>query len=154
MMLTASRAEPPPETCGTNRPRVTPETDGLLRSTSRPNARTTTATSPVSVASSRRKPQTCMPRMMKAATPASTAASHSDRPNTRCRPSAAPTNSARSVAIATASACSHSSTLARRPNRSRHSSGRLRPVASPALEVRYCTRMAIRLAIMMTHASS
>ena len=37
---------------------------------------------------------------------------------------------------------------------SRHSSGRLRPVDSPAFEVRYWTRMAIRLAITMTHTSS
>jgi hypothetical protein len=72
----------------------------------------------------------------------------------RLIPTAAPVNSARSVAIATISACSQSITLARRPNRSRHSSGRLRPVHRPALVVRYCTRMAIRLAITMTRTSS
>ena len=75
-------------------------------------------------------------------------------PKMRFRPTAAPTNSARSVAIATTSACNHSIMFARRPNLSRHSSGRLRPVESPALEVRYWTRMAMRLAITMTHTSS
>ena len=92
--------------------------------------------------------------MRKATTAVTRPAGSSGTPNSRLMPTAAPTNSARSVAIAMTSACSHSSALARRPNRSRHSSGRLRPVASPALEVRYCTKTAIRLAITITHASS
>ncbi len=79
--------------------------------------------------------------------------SHIDRPNTRCRPSAAPTNSARSVAIATASACSHSSTTTRDGNWSRHTSGRLRPVAMPSLALIDWTSMAIRLAASTTHSS-
>ena len=52
-------------------------------------------------------------RMANAATPVRIAEIHSGRPNTSCRPSAAPTNSARSVAIATASACSHRNTTTR-----------------------------------------
>ena len=56
-----------------------------------------------------------------------------ESPKTRCSPSAAPTNSARSVAIAIASACSHSSTTTRNGSRSRQTSGRLRPVAMPSL---------------------
>ena len=74
-------------------------------------------------------------------------------PNTRFRASAAPTNSARSVAIATASACSHSSTTTRNENRSRQTSGRLRPVAMPSLALSDWISMAIRLAASTTQSS-
>jgi len=152
-MPTASSAEPPPENAGTNIPRATPAPEGLLRSTSSPKASTTIATSAVSVASSRRNPRTCMPRIVNAARPVITPHSHSDSPKTRFMPSAAPTNSARSVAIATASACSHSSTTTRGVNRSRHTSGRLRPVAMPSLALMAWTTMAVRLAASTTHSS-
>ena len=70
----------------------------------------------------------------------------------RLRPIAAPTNSARSVAIAISSAWTHRTRVTARGNRSRHSSGRSRPVATPTLADRYCTIMAIRLARATTQA--
>ena len=91
--------------------------------------------------------------MMNAATPVSTPETHMDSPKTMCRPRAAPTNSARSVAIATASACSHSSTTARNGSRSRQTSGRLRPVAMPSLALSDWMSMAIRLAASTTQSS-
>ena len=60
------------------------------------------------VASSGRKPNRCSPRMRNAAIAVRIAAGKSPIPNRRCMPSAAPRNSARSVAIAIASACSQS----------------------------------------------
>ncbi len=90
---------------------------------------------------------------MNAARPVRIPETHIDRPKTRCRPSAAPTNSARSVAIAIASACSQSSTTTRKGNRSRQTSGRLRPVAMPSLALIDWTSMAIRFAARTTQSS-
>ena len=59
-------------------------------------------------------------------------------PNSRLSAIAAPTNSARSVAMAIASACTHRPKVTGRGKCSRHSSGRLRPVAMPVLADRYC----------------
>ena len=91
--------------------------------------------------------------MVNAATPVSIPETHMDSPKTMCRPRAAPTNSARSVAIATASACSHSSTTTRNGSRSRQISGRLRPVAMPSLALSDWMSMAIRLAASTTQSS-
>ena len=55
--------------------------------------------------------------------------------------------------MATASACSHSSTTTRDGSRSRHTSGRLRPVAMPSLALIDWTSMAIRFAASTTHSS-
>ena len=66
---------------------------------------------------------------------------------------AAPTNSARSVAMATTSACIHSPKVTGRGIVSRHSSGRLRSEAIPIFAERYCTSMAITLAATITHTS-
>ena len=74
-------------------------------------------------------------------------------PNSRLSAIAAPTNSARSVAIAMISACTHRPQVTGRGSASRHSSGRLRPVATPTLADRYCTSIAIRFAAMITHTS-
>ena len=74
-------------------------------------------------------------------------------PNSRCSPIAAPTNSARSVAIATISACTQRPKFTVRGKLSRQSSGRLRPEASPALADRYCTTIAMRFAMTMTQRS-
>ena len=153
MIETASRTDWLPANCGTNMPCTTPAVDGWLLSRLRPNANTITATKPVIAASRRRNPQTCKPRMMNAATPVSSAETHMDSPKTMCRPRAAPTNSARSVAIATASACSHSSTTPRNGSRSRQTSGRLRPVAMPSLALSDWMSMAIRLAASTTQSS-
>ena len=71
----------------------------------------------------------------------------------RLSPSAAPTNSARSVAMAMSSACTHRPRDTARGRCSRHSSGRSRPVATPILADRYCTSMAIRLATTITQTS-
>ena len=72
-------------------------------------------------------------------------------PKRRFSPIAAPTNSARSVEIATISAWIHSQNVAARGKLSRQSSGRLRPVARPAFAERYCTSIAMRFAMTMTH---
>ena len=58
-----------------------------------------------------------------------------------------------SVDIAITSAWSHSARLAGRRKRSRHSSGRLRPVTIPSFAERYWTSIAIRLAASTTHSS-
>ena len=74
-------------------------------------------------------------------------------PNSRLSAIAAPTNSARSVAIAMISAWTHNPQVTGRGSASRASSGRLRPVATPTLADRYCTSIAIRFAAMITHTS-
>ena len=68
-------------------------------------------------------------------------------------PTAAPTNSARSVAIAISSACTHSPRETGRGRYSRHSSGRSFPVATPVFADRYWTSIAMRLATTMTQTS-
>ena len=66
---------------------------------------------------------------------------------------AAPTNSARSVAMAMSSAWTHRPQVTGRGKWSRHSSGRLRPVAMPILAERFWISIAIRLAASRTHSS-
>ena len=88
------------------------------------------------------------------ASPARTAQLHIGSPKTRCSPSAAPVNSARSVAIATASACSHRPTTNRRGSRSRQTSGSDSPVAMPSLADSVWTSIAIRLAVSTTQPSA
>ena len=66
---------------------------------------------------------------------------------------APPTISARSVAIATSSACAHSPRTTGRGYSRRQCSGSDRPVASPSLADRYCTNIAIRFARTMTQRS-
>ncbi len=91
--------------------------------------------------------------MPKATTAVISPASKSGMPKSRLSPSAAPTNSARSVAIATISAWTQSIRFQEVGNASRQSSGRLCPVAMPTFEVRYWTITAIRLAMTMTQTS-
>ena len=81
-------------------------------------------------------------------------AGNSGIPNSRFSPTAAPTNSATSVAMATSSACTHSPRETARGNRSRQISGRSRPLATPSLADSYCTSMATRLASTTTHTSA
>jgi hypothetical protein len=152
-METASSAAPPGSR-GVNTPPATAAAGGRASSSSRQNATTTTPTSAVIAASSRRKPPTSIVRTANAAIAASSAEIHSGSPKTRCSPSAAPVNSARSVAIATASACSQRKTTTRRSRRSRHTSGRERPVAMPSLADRVCTSIAIRFAPSTTQPSA
>ena len=92
----------------------------------------TTPTSATITASSRRKPCCWRARIAKAPAPAITPARNSGVPNRRLRPSAAPTTSATSVAIATSSAWTQRAREVRREKCSRQSSGRLRPVAIPS----------------------
>ena len=66
---------------------------------------------------------------------------------------AAPTNSARSVAMAMSSACTHSPQVTGLGKCSRHSSGRLRPVAMPTLADRFWISIAMRFAASRTHSS-
>ena len=66
---------------------------------------------------------------------------------------AAPTNSARSVAMAMSSAWIHSPQATGRGKCSRHSSARLRPVAMPIFADRFWISIAIRLALSRTHSS-
>ena len=55
--------------------------------------------------------------------------------------------------MATASACTQSTALIRRPNRARQSPGRFCPVASPVLELRYWMRIAMTSAMTITQTS-
>ena len=71
-------------------------------------------------------------------------------PKSRCSAIAAPTNSARSVAMATISACAQSPQRTGVGKCSRHSSARFLPVAMPILADRYWTSIAMRLAMTMT----
>ena len=80
-------------------------------------------------------------------------AANGGTPKSRLSAIAAPTNSARSVAIAIASACSQSPSVTGFLKCSRHSSGRLRPVAMPVFADRYWTSIAIRFAATITHTS-
>ena len=75
------------------------------------------------------------------------------RPKSRFSAMAAPTNSARSVAMAMTSACIHSAQVTGRGKCSRASSGRLWEVAMPVLADRYCTSIAMRFARTMTQTS-
>src|SRR5829696_9119149 len=97
------------------------------------------------------------PRCSSASTPNATTAVISPAgnigtPNSRCSPIAAPTNSARSVAIAMISACTHSPRDTGLRKCSRHSSGRSIPVAMPTFADRYCTSIAITFAATTTQA--
>ena len=69
-------------------------------------------------------------------------------------PSAAPTNSARSVAIATSSACTQRNHVTGRGNRSRATSARFCPVAIPSFAESDCTTIAIRFAMSTTQSSA
>ena len=152
-METASSAAPPGR-CGSSAPAATAPGGGFDASSSMPNASTTTPTSPVITASSRRNPCTSMASTANVATPASSAETPIDTPNSKCSPSAAPVNSARSVAIATASACSHRPTTNRRGSRARHTSGSDCPVAMPSLADSVWMSIANRFAVSTTQPSA
>jgi hypothetical protein len=77
----------------------------------------------------------------------------SGTPNSRFSATAPPTISARSVAMATASACTHSPQVTGFGSRSRHRVARSRPVASPSFAVRDWMSIAMRLAATMTQSS-
>ena len=74
-------------------------------------------------------------------------------PISRWKPIAAPRNSARSVAIAIASAWTQSKNDARRENCSRQTSGRFRPVAIPSFADSVWISIAIRFAATITQTS-
>ena len=80
-------------------------------------------------------------------------AANSGTPKSRLRAIAAPTNSARSVAMAISSAWIHNPSDARRGKCSRQSSGRFLPVAMPTFAERFWISIAIRLAATSTHSS-
>ena len=108
---------------------------------------------PVIASSNLRCPRVCSSRMAKAITAVIRPAANGGTPKSRLSAIAAPTNSARSVAIAIASACSQRPNVTGRLKCSRHSSGRFLPVAMPVLADRYWTSIAIRFAATMTHSS-
>ena len=90
--------------------------------------------------------------MAKAITPVMSPAVTIGTPNSRLRPSAAPTNSAMSVDMAMISACTHRPQVTGRGKRSRHTSGSVLSVTIPSLADRYWMIMAIRLAASTTHS--
>ncbi len=73
-------------------------------------------------------------------------------PKSRLSPIEAPTNSARSVAIAISSAWTHSPPDTIRGRTSWHSCGKSLPVATPTFADRYCTSIAIRFAATIAQA--
>ncbi len=82
-----------------------------------------------------------------------TAAGKRATPSSRWKPIAAPRNSARSVAIAIASAWIQSRIEVRREKRSRQTSGRLRPVAIPSFAESIWISIAIRFEATITQTS-
>lgn len=74
-------------------------------------------------------------------------------PKRRLKATAAPKNSAKSVAIATISATTHSAHVTGRRNCALIVSGRLRPVAIPSLAESAWISIAIRFDATMTHTS-
>src|ERR671934_55066 len=91
--------------------------------------------------------------MAKVTKPVRIAAGKRPMPSSRWKPRAAPRNSARSVAIAMTSACTHSPRDVRREKRSRQTSGRFRPVAMPSFAESIWISIAIRFDARITHAS-
>ncbi len=91
--------------------------------------------------------------MANEATPVISAAGKRGIPNKRWKPSAAPMNSARSVAIAISSAWTQRKNVVRRPKRSRQTSGRFMPVAMPSLALSVWISIAIRFETTTTQRS-
>ena len=85
--------------------------------------------------------------------PVRTPATKSGIPKRRLNPRAAPRNSARSVAMATASMISHMAQTAQRGNWSRQCSARFFPVAIPSLAERVWVSIAMRLLATITQSS-
>ena len=77
----------------------------------------------------------------------------SGMPNSRYRATAPPITSARSVAMATNSACTHMHPVHRSGQAFPAQLGRLRPVARPSFAVSVCTSIAIRFATTTTQTS-
>ena len=117
---------------------------GVTRSSSNAKATTITPTNTAITASRRRKPVAWSARIANAQQTAITAPHPSGIPNSRLSPSAAPSTSARSVAIAITSAWSQSPNVTLRGKLSRQTSARLRPVAIPSFAESVCTTIAIR----------
>ena len=139
---------------GTNTPRATPDPETGERRTSIANPPTIAPTSAVITASPR-----LQPRSWSASTPnATTAVMSPDRKSGNekriARPSAAPVNSARSVAIAIASAWIQRKYVIRGEKRSRQTSARFLPVAIPSFADNDWTIIAIRFAASTTHRSA
>ena len=86
-------------------------------------------------------------------TPVTSAAGNSGQPKSSWNPSAAPRNSARSVAIAISSAWIHRPREVRRENCSRQTSGKLRPVAMPSFADSVWISIAIRFETRITQQS-
>ena len=153
MIPVASRMLSVPLKPGTNRCEATSPPSGFAQKISNPKQSRTTPTSAAIAASRRRKPRCCSARIAKAPAPAISAAGNSAIPNRRLSPSAAPTTSAMSVAIATTSACTQRPIEARREKFSRQSSGRFFPVAIPSFADWVWISIAIRFAATTTQSS-
>jgi hypothetical protein len=148
MIPVASRTDSVPWKLGT-RWRTISRPSGSVTNTLRANETAITPTRPAITASSRRNPRRWRPRIANAATPTTSAAGNSGTPVSRFSPSAAPTTSAMSVAIATSSAWIHRPYRAR-GTVSRQASARLRPLATPSFAESVCTSIAIRFALTTT----
>ena len=142
---------------GPAKPGTRPAASGPIsigtRSTVITNPMTITANSPATARSNGRCPRSCSASSPKATTPVTSPPIGSGSPKSRYSATAPPITSARSVAIATHSACTHSPMLTRRGKVSRQTSGRLRPVASPSLADRDWISIAMTLAATITHSS-
>src|SRR5215208_4629808 len=112
-----------------------------------------TPTIAVMTASSGLNPLRCNSSIPNAPTAVSRPAGKSGIPKSRFKASAAPMNSARSVAIAMTSAWTHSKNVTGRGKRARQTSGRFLPVAIPSLADIRWMRLAMRLETRITHNS-
>ena len=136
-----------------SRPAAASDTSGCAVTRLTPNASTITPSSTAMAISNVRKPLERSARMANEAAPTIRPPGSSGTPNSRYSATAPPITSARSVAMATSSACAHMTRFSGRGRCSRHSSGRLRPVARPSLAVSVCTSMAARFAATTTQTS-
>jgi hypothetical protein len=112
---------------------------------------TMTPTMAAMTASSGLKPRRCNSSIPKAPTAVSRPAGKSGIPKSRLRARAAPINSARSVAIAMISACTHSKNVTGLGKRARQTSGKFLPVAIPNFADIDWMSMAIKLETRITH---
>ncbi len=151
-MIPTAISRASPSKLGENRSSAIFPGSGVTASSSKANATTITPTKTAITASSCRNPDAWSARIVNAAATAITAPHPSGIPKSRLRPRAAPSTSARSVAIAITSAWTQSPKLTRRERLSRQTSARLRPVAIPSFAESVWTSIAMRFAASTAHS--
>ena len=136
------------------RPSAAAAGDGGSTTTLVRNPIAITANNPMMTRSNGRWPlRSCTSNSPIETSPVITPPTSNDRSNNRFNAMAPPTTSAKSVAIATSSACTQYPSRVEREERPRTASGNDMPVTTPNFADRYCTSPAITFAATMTHTS-